>query len=96
MMRVLIISVVFGVCCALVEKSEYATSTEHPKRLSNSEDRLLANIIRAKNSSEELVLDSIDEEETKKSDKKPRTVLHRDSSVERDKSILFQLVRKCS
>lgn len=90
MTHILILSVVFGVCCALTEKSEYATTTEHPKRLFDSEDRLLANVIRGKNSSD-LGLDSTDEKETKKTDKKPRTVLHRDSSLERDKLICFRL-----
>lgn len=91
MTHIIILSVVFGVCCALTEKSEYATTTEHPKRLSDSEDRLLANVIRDKNSSDLLVPDSIDEEGTTKTDKKPRTILHRDTSLERDKSTCFRL-----
>lgn len=91
MTHVLIFSVILGVCCALAEKSEY-TTTEQPKKLSNTEDRFLANIIHDKNSSE-LVLDSIDGEETKKTDKKPRTVLHRDPSLERDKLIYFRFNR---
>jgi len=89
MTHVLILSVIFGVCCTLAEKSDYTTTTEYPKKLPDSEDRLLANIIRSKNSTE-LALDNIDEEETKNADKKPRTILHRDSSLERDKSIYFR------
>ncbi|XP_036149393.1 glycine-rich RNA-binding protein 3, mitochondrial [Monomorium pharaonis] len=92
MTHVLTLSVILGVCCALAEKSEYTaaavtttTTTEQSKRLSNTEDRFLASIIHNKNSSE-LGLDSSDEDETKKTDKKPRTVLHRDSSLERGSS----------
>ncbi|XP_011877276.1 PREDICTED: uncharacterized protein LOC105567210 [Vollenhovia emeryi] len=85
MTHVLILSVVLGICCALAEKSEETTTTEHPKGLANSEDRFLTNVIHGKNSSE-LVLGDVDEEETKKTDKKPRTVLHRDSSLERGSS----------
>lgn len=88
MTYVLILSVIFGACCTLAENSEYTTTSENPKRLSNSEDRFLTSVIRGKNSSE-FALDNIDEEGTKKADKKPRTVLHRDSSLERDKSIIF-------
>lgn len=83
MTHVLILSVIFGACCALAEKSEYTTTTtENPKRLSDSQDRFLLNVIHGKNSSE-IALDSADDEETKKTDKKPRTVLHRDTSLER-------------
>lgn len=92
MTHVLTLSVILSVCCVLAEKSEYvttSTTTEQSKGLSNTEDRFLVNVIRDKNSSE-LVLDSVDGEETKKTDKKPRTVLHRDSSLERDKSIHFR------
>lgn len=85
MTHVLILSVIFGVCCTLAEKSEYTTTTENSKNLSNSEDKFLANAIRGKNSSK-LALDNIDEEEIKKTDKKPRTILHRDSSLERGSS----------
>lgn len=92
MTHVLILSVIFGVCCTLAEKSEYTTTTENSKNLSNSEDKFLANAIRGKNSSK-LALDNIDEEEIKKTDKKPRTILHRDSSLERDKSIYFRFDR---
>ncbi|KYN08683.1 hypothetical protein ALC62_00354 [Cyphomyrmex costatus] len=85
MTHVLLLSVIFGVCCTLAEKSEYTTTTtENSEKLSNSKDQFLASAIRGKNSSE-LALDNIDEEEIKKTDKKPRTVLHRDSSLERDK-----------
>lgn len=89
MTHVLILPVILGICCALAEKSEYTTTTEHPKGLANSEDRFLANVIHGKNSSE-LVLGDIDEEDAKKTDKKPRTVLHRDSHPERDKSMYFR------
>ena len=91
MTHVLILSVLFGVCCTLAEKSDNTTTTENSKNLSNSEDKFLANAIRGKNLSE-LALDNIDDEETKKTErnKKPRTVLHRDSSLERDKSIYFR------
>ncbi|XP_018407736.1 PREDICTED: uncharacterized protein LOC108783622 [Cyphomyrmex costatus] len=86
MTHVLLLSVIFGVCCTLAEKSEYTTTTtENSEKLSNSKDQFLASAIRGKNSSE-LALDNIDEEEIKKTDKKPRTVLHRDSSLERDNS----------
>ncbi|XP_011162950.1 uncharacterized protein LOC105198017 [Solenopsis invicta] len=88
MTHVLTLSVILSVCCVLAEKSEYvttSTTTEQSKGLSNTEDRFLVNVIRDKNSSE-LVLDSVDGEETKKTDKKPRTVLHRDSSLERGSS----------
>ncbi|KYN14672.1 hypothetical protein ALC57_13086 [Trachymyrmex cornetzi] len=92
MTHVLILSVIFGVCCTLAEKSDNKTTIENSKNLSNSKDKFLANAIRGKNLSE-LALDNIDDEETKKTDKKPRTVLHRDSSLERDKSIYFRFDR---
>ncbi|KYM82311.1 hypothetical protein ALC53_07314 [Atta colombica] len=85
MTHVLILSVIFGICCTLAEKSDNTTTTENSKNLSNSKDKFLANAIHGKNLSE-LALDNIDVEETKKTDKKPRTVLHRDSSLERDKN----------
>ncbi|XP_012056365.1 PREDICTED: uncharacterized protein LOC105619457 [Atta cephalotes] len=85
MTHVLILSVIFGICCTLAEKSDNTTTTENSKNLSNSKDKFLANAIHGKNLSE-LALDNIDVEETKKTDKKPRTVLHRDSSLERDNS----------
>ncbi|XP_018369987.1 PREDICTED: uncharacterized protein LOC108765665 [Trachymyrmex cornetzi] len=85
MTHVLILSVIFGVCCTLAEKSDNKTTIENSKNLSNSKDKFLANAIRGKNLSE-LALDNIDDEETKKTDKKPRTVLHRDSSLERGSS----------
>lgn len=91
MTRVLILSVILGICCALAEKSD-TTTTEHPKKHVNSEDQFLANVIHGKNLSE-LVLGEVDEEETKKTDKKPRTVLHRDSNLERDKSTYFPFDR---
>ncbi|KAL0122789.1 hypothetical protein PUN28_007469 [Cardiocondyla obscurior] len=81
MTHVLTLSVVL-ICCALAEKSEYVTTTENLKELANSEDRFLVNVIHKKNSSE-FVLDDVDEEEPKKTDKKPRTVLHRDLNLER-------------
>lgn len=87
MTRVLILSVVLGICCALAEKSD-TTTTEHPKGLANSEDRFLVNVIHGKNSSE---LGDADEEE-KKTDKKPRTVLHRLDSSDRDKSMYFRFL----
>lgn len=93
MTRVLILSVILGICCALAEKSEYTTTTEHPKDHANSEDQFLANVIHNKNLSE-LVLSEVDEKETKKTDKKPRTVLHRDSNLERDKSTYFRFNRR--
>ncbi|KYN30673.1 hypothetical protein ALC56_15020 [Trachymyrmex septentrionalis] len=92
MAHVLILSIIFGVCCTLAEKSDNTTTNENSKNLSNSEDKFLANAIRGKNLSE-LALDNIDDEGTKKTDKKPRTVLHRDSSLERDKSIYFRFDR---
>ncbi|XP_024874363.1 uncharacterized protein LOC112456196 [Temnothorax curvispinosus] len=85
MMHVLILSVILGVCRALAEKSEYTTTTEHPKGLASSEDRFLVDVVHGKNTSE-LVLGDVDKEETKKTDKKPRTVLHRESSLERGSS----------
>ncbi|XP_018355148.1 PREDICTED: uncharacterized protein LOC108756086 [Trachymyrmex septentrionalis] len=85
MAHVLILSIIFGVCCTLAEKSDNTTTNENSKNLSNSEDKFLANAIRGKNLSE-LALDNIDDEGTKKTDKKPRTVLHRDSSLERGSS----------
>jgi len=91
MTHVLILSVIFGICCTLAEKSDNTTTTENSKNLSNSKDKFLANAIRGKNLSE-LALDNIDVEETKKTDKKPRTVLHRDSSLERDKYIFNQYI----
>lgn len=86
----IVIPFVVGVCCALAtEESEFAT-TELPKRHSDPEDRLLTNIIRVTNSSQ-LTPDKNAEEESKKTaDKKPRTVIHRDSNHDsRDKSIFF-------
>ncbi|XP_012223229.2 uncharacterized protein [Linepithema humile] len=77
MTRVAVLFVV-GVCCVLAEESEFAATTELPKRDSNSEDRLLTNIIHVTNSSQ-LTQDKSNEEESKKTDKKPRTVIHRDS-----------------
>lgn len=80
MTHVLILSVILGICCALAEESDTATTTDGPKGLANTQDRFLANVIHGKNSSEP----DIDEEATKKTDKKPRTILHRlDSSLER-------------
>lgn len=85
MTHVLILFITLGVYCALAEKSEFPVTTELSKKYSaDSEDKLLENIIRAKNSSQ-LILDNNSEEE-KKTDKKPRTVIHRDSNLDRDKS----------
>lgn len=85
MTHVLILFITLGVYCALAEKSEFPVTTELSKKYSaDSEDKLLENIIRAKNSSH-LILDNNSEEE-KKTDKKPRTVIHRDSNLDRDKS----------
>lgn len=87
MTPVLILSVVVAVCCALTEKTEFQTTTELSKKYS-AEDRLLANIVRAENSSQPIP-NKNDEEELKTTDKKPRTVIQRDSSLDsRDKSIL--------
>lgn len=86
MARIVVLFVV-GVCCVLAEESEYAVTTEPPKRGSDTEDRLPTNIIRVTNSSQ-LAPDRSNDEESKKTDKKPRTVVHRDSSHDsRDKSI---------
>ncbi|EZA60170.1 hypothetical protein X777_15107 [Ooceraea biroi] len=74
-----ILLIIFGVCCVLAEESEFTTTTELSKRQSNSEDRLLVNIVDAKNSSQLIPGDSNDEE-LEKTDKKPRTVIHRDSN----------------
>ncbi|XP_029658656.1 uncharacterized protein LOC115232737 [Formica exsecta] len=83
MTHVLILFITLGVYCALAEKSEFPVTTELSKKYSaDSEDKLLENIIRAKNSSQ-LILDNNSEEE-KKTDKKPRTVIHRDSNLDRD------------
>lgn len=84
-MHILILFVTLGVYCALAEKSEFPATTELSKKYSaDSDDKLLENIIRTKNSSQ-LILDTNGEEE-KKTDKKSRTVIHRDSSLNRDKS----------
>lgn len=85
MTHVLILFITLGVYCALAQKSEFPMTTELSKKHSvETENKLLENITRAKNSSQH-ILDNNSEEE-RKTDKKPRTVLHRDSSLDRDKS----------
>lgn len=85
MTHVLILFVTLGIYCALAEKSEFPMTTELSKKHSaDSEDKLLENITRAKNSSQHILDDNSDEE--RKTDKKPRTFIHRDSSPDRDKS----------
>lgn len=91
MTRLLILSVVLGVCCALTEKTDFQTTTESTKKHSASYEKdrfLLENVAHARNSSQ-LIFDSkSDEEESKKTDKKPRTVIHRDANLDsRDKSM---------
>lgn len=85
MTHVLIIFLTLGVYCALAEKSEFPMTTElSPKKHPvDSEDKLLENVTRAKNSSHH-ILDN-NSEEDRNADKKSRTV-HRDSSLDRDKS----------
>ncbi|EFN60668.1 hypothetical protein EAG_14886 [Camponotus floridanus] len=92
MTHVLILFIILGVYCALAEKSEFPMTTEHSKKHSvETEDKLLENITRAKNSSQH-ILDNNREEE-RNTDKKPRTVLHRDSSLDRDKSTSLNYFR---
>lgn len=93
MTHVLILSIVLGICCALAEKSD-TTTTEHPKGLADSKDQFLVNVIRGPKNSSVVVLGDADEEATKKTDKKPRTVLHRLDSNDRDKSIYFRFDRR--
>lgn len=82
-------SIIFGVCCVLAEKNEFTSITELSP--SNSkEDHLQTNIIHTNSS--EPILNKSDAEETKKTEKKPRTAIHRDSNFEsRDKLILLIL-----
>ncbi|KAL6442980.1 hypothetical protein ACFW04_002760 [Cataglyphis niger] len=82
MTHVLILLIVLGVYCALAEKSEFPMTTEVSKKYSaDSEDKLFENIVRTKNSSQ--LIDNNSEEKT---DKKSRTIIHRDSSVDRGSS----------
>lgn len=86
---ILIVSIIFGVDCVLAEKSEFAVTTEFSESRTDLEDRLLANVIRAENSSQ-LISDKNNEEELKKADKKARTA-HRESNLDsRDKSIFWK------
>lgn len=99
MTRVLIFSLVLSVCHALTEKttaSEFATTTEQLPAGLPAEERLAENIARARNSSQLIpVNESEDDEDAKQTDKKPRTVIHRDSGFNsRDKSILSSVFRE--
>lgn len=78
----IVISVIFGVCRSSPEETEYETTREFSKK-QFTEDRLLPNIVRARNSSRNSqTKDKEDDSVDKNAEKKARTAIRGSSSLE--------------
>ncbi|XP_076241336.1 uncharacterized protein LOC143183600 [Calliopsis andreniformis] len=81
-----ILSTTIALCYALTERTNFVTTSEHAKK-DLTEDKLLINIVRARNSSKIPYPKTNDSEEEDKSlDKQPRTAIHRLESDSRGSS----------